>query len=186
MSPFEYVVVLISIILGLGITVILNGVARLVSRWGSLSLFWPYLIWVVLVFVMHIHEWWIMYELRTMPSWSILTFLLIILYPVQLFILANLLFQKKQQDLKQYYYVMYPKFLLCALLLIATAVLTDVLVSGRPFNEQAVKVVLFGILLAVYLFRPKNDWIHGALALFLLTVMVISLIVLSDELVIHS
>ncbi|QOI98670.1 MAG: hypothetical protein HRU69_14785 [Flammeovirgaceae bacterium] len=61
MTPFEYVIVLISIILGLGITVILSGVAGLIRQWRKMAVYWPYLIWVVLVFVMHIHEWWNMY-----------------------------------------------------------------------------------------------------------------------------
>ncbi|MFN3840507.1 MAG: hypothetical protein ACK4RF_07350 [Cyclobacteriaceae bacterium] len=189
MTPFEYVIVLISIIIGLGITVILNGIARLIRNWRSVKVFWPYLIWIVLVFVMHIHEWWIMYDWRTIQSWSLLTFLFILLYPVLLFILANLLFPKKggkkETDLKRYYFIMYPKFFLSALLLIATAIFTDVLIAGLPVRDQVVKILLFGILLVATLTRPRNEWVHGALAAFLLAVMIISLFILSEDLVIQ-
>lgn len=189
MTPFEYVVVLISIILGLGITVVLTGVAGLIRQWTSVSVYWPYLVWVVLVFVMHIHEWWNMYAWRTMESWSMLTFLFIILYPILLFILANLLFpkrwRKKGVDLRIFYFRMYPKFFLSALALIATAIASDVMVAGRPLHEQTVKLILFGIILTLYLVKPKSTWVHAALAIFLLLVMISSLVVLSDELVIR-
>lgn len=139
---------------------------------------------------MHIHEWWIMYDWRTMQNWNLLSFLFILLYPVLLFILANLLFPKrggkKETDLKRYYFIMYPKFFLCALLLIATAILTDVLIAGLPVRDQVVKILLFGILLITTLTKPRNEWVHSALALFLLAVMIISLVILSAELVIHQ
>jgi len=53
MSPFEYVIVLISIILGLGITLVLTGIAELIRKWNAIKIFWPYLIWIGLVFVLH-------------------------------------------------------------------------------------------------------------------------------------
>jgi MFS superfamily sulfate permease-like transporter len=65
MSPFEYVVVLVSIIIGLGITLVLTGIAQLLREEQRVKLFWPYLIWIGLVFVMHIHEWWITYQLKS-------------------------------------------------------------------------------------------------------------------------
>lgn len=189
MSPFEYVSVLISIILGLGITLVLSGIAQLISRWNMVAPFWPYLVWVVLVFVLHVHEWWIMYDLRTMERWSILTFLFVILYPILLFIMANLLFprrwRKKDVHLKNFYFRMYPKFFLCALALILVAVLSDVLIAGLPLNEQVIKILLFGIILTLYIIKPRQAVVHGIAALLFLSTMVISLIVLSEELVIR-
>ena len=56
MSPFEYVSVLVSIIYGLGITLILTGVAELIRRWKTIVPFAPFFIWIVLVFVLHVYE----------------------------------------------------------------------------------------------------------------------------------
>lgn len=58
MTPFEYVSVLISLILGLGLSLILTDAARLIKRWSKISLFGPYLIWIALVYILRIHEWW--------------------------------------------------------------------------------------------------------------------------------
>src|SRR5687767_8565308 len=92
MTPFEYVIVLISIILGLGITTILTGVAELMKHTRPVSLYTPYIIWILLVFVLHIQEWWVSYQLKSVNIWELQFFLLIILYPINLYILAHLLF----------------------------------------------------------------------------------------------
>src|SRR5690606_28669352 len=113
MTPFEYVSVLISLILGLGIAVILTGLARIIKRWESVVPYGPFFIWIVLVFVLHIQEWWDTYQLMNWTSWSLTVFLFVILYPILLFILANLLFPVKWKvplDLKTYYFTICPKF----------------------------------------------------------------------------
>lgn len=189
MTPFEYVSVLISIILGLGITLVLTGIADLIKRWGSVTLFWPYLIWIALVFILHVHEWWIMYDLRTTASWQLVTFLFVILYPILLFILANLLFPakwpKRKISLKDFYFCTYPKFFACAIALVTVAIVSDVIIAGRTVAEQLIKVFILVILLILYLSRPKRVWIHNTLAMLFLTLMVISLIAESDQLVIR-
>ena len=92
MSPFEYVIVLISIILGLGITTILTGVAELIKHTRPVTLYVPYIVWILLIFVLHIQDWWVSYRLMEEKVWTLPLFLLIILYPINLYILAHLLF----------------------------------------------------------------------------------------------
>lgn len=41
-SPFEYVSVLISIILGLGIAQIVTGLADIIHQWQRIKLYWPH------------------------------------------------------------------------------------------------------------------------------------------------
>ncbi|MCK6617746.1 MAG: hypothetical protein L6Q51_08880 [Cyclobacteriaceae bacterium] len=189
MTPFEYVIVLVSLILGLGITVVLTGLAGIIRHWNRASVYWPYLIWIVLVFIMHIHEWWIMYEWRDIQSWSLVTFLFVLLYPILLFVLANLMFptrwRKKQMNMRLYYFRLYPKFFINALALIATAVASDLIIAGRSVQEQLLKAIVFVFILTVYLIKPKNTWAHGVLALFLLLATIGSLLILSDELIIR-
>src|SRR5688572_17301742 len=106
MSPFEYVIVLISIILGLGITTILTGIAELIKHARPNSLYIPYSIWIVLIFVLHVQEWWISYQLKSVEIWTLQFFLLIVLYPINLYILAHLLFPaalSKEFDSKDFY-----------------------------------------------------------------------------------
>src|SRR5579872_4509431 len=91
-SAFEYVTVFISIILGLGVTQILTGIADLVHQNERVKIYSPHLVWVFLVLVLHVQEWWVTFQLRSYGPWRLPVFLFILLYPVVLFILARLLF----------------------------------------------------------------------------------------------
>lgn len=189
MSPFEYVIVLVSIIIGLGITLVLTGIAQLIREDRSITLFWPYLIWIGLVFVMHIHEWWITYQLKSTVAWRLPTFLFIILYPILLFILANLLFpdswEKTNRDMKQFYFSLYPRFFGCVVVLVVLSILQNIFISGLPIATQFVHVIILVVISAMLIFRPKAVVIHTAVAVLLLAILVISLIIERNSLLIQ-
>src|SRR5688572_9367202 len=121
MTPFEYVIVLISIILGLGITTILTGVAELIKHGKPLKIYTPYIIWIVLIFVLHIQDWWISYQLMSVKVWTLHFFLLVILYPINLYILAHLLFPgtlSKDFNSKEFYLTHYTRIFVGAIILV--------------------------------------------------------------------
>lgn len=189
MSPFEYVIVLISIIIGLGITLVLTGIAQLIREEQRVKVFWPYLIWVGLVFVMHIHEWWITYQLKSTLAWKLPTFLFIILYPILLFILANLLFpdswERHNRDMKQFYFNSYKKFFGCAILLVVLSVLQNVFLSDLPLGEQVVHLIVLITLAIMLATKPKSILAHTVVAVLLLMLLVASLVVERNSLLIQ-
>ncbi|MCA6379853.1 MAG: hypothetical protein IM606_06670 [Cytophagales bacterium] len=91
-SAFEYVKVLIFIILGLGITQILTAIADLIHESKRMNAYWPHVLWVLIVLILHVQEWWIIYDLKNYAPWRLQTFLFIMVYPIKLFVLARLLF----------------------------------------------------------------------------------------------
>lgn len=189
MTPFEYAIVLVSIIIGLGITVVLTGVAQLIREVERLKLFWPYLIWVGLVFVMHIHEWWITYQLKSMVIWKLPTFLFIILYPILLFILANLLFpdswEKHNHDTKQFYFATYKKIFGNAILLVSLSVLQNTFLSNLPLSDQFVHLLILIVLIIMLIAKTKHILAHTLVAVFLLLLLVASVIVERNSLLIQ-
>ena len=74
MDQFNYLAVLISIILGLGITQLLSGVGRLLQARGHVRLYWPTLAWVAVLLVVHVQTWWAMFGLRTLQTWTFAAF----------------------------------------------------------------------------------------------------------------
>ncbi len=189
MSPFEYVSVLISIIYGLGITLVLTGVAELIRRWKTITPFLPYSIWIVLVFVLHIYEWWDHYNLRLIVSWSLPLFLFVILYPILLFILANLLFpmkwSKKGVNLKEFYFATYSKFFLWTILLAALAIIQNVVLEGYKLQDQFVQLIVLVVFSALLIWRTKNVIIHTLVAVLMLLFMLVSIIYTRDTLLIQ-
>lgn len=189
MSPFEYVIVLVSIIIGLGITLVLTGIAQLIREEKTVKLFWPYLIWIGLVFVLHIHEWWITYQLKSTVAWHLPTFLFIILYPILLFILANLLFpdswEKNNRDMKQFYFAIYRKFFGCAVMLVILSVLQNIFISGLPVTTQFVHLIVLILLSAMLIAKPSSTRAHTAVAVLLMSILVASLIIERNSLLIQ-
>ncbi len=189
MSPFEYVIVLVSIIIGLGITLVLTGIAQLIREEKPIKLFLPYLIWILLVFVLHIHEWWITYQLKSMVAWKLPTFLFIILYPILLYILANLLFpdswQSHNRDMKEFYFTTYRKLVGCAIILVVLSVLQNVILTDLGFFDQLVQFIVLALLITVLLKKPASIAVHIAVAVLLLLLLVVSLFLERDSLLIQ-
>jgi len=181
MTPFEYVTVLVSIILGMGITQLVTGVADLVHQWDRVKVYWPHLLWIIIVFFLHIQDWWSTYDLRRFDSFRLPTFLFVLLYPINLFILARLLFPATQPegdfDLKKFYDANYRKFFLWSSLLPLVSFLQNVLIIGDRVQTQVVQIFLIGILLVLTTRKEIAENVHKILAVVLLTVMVIYIIV---------
>jgi len=96
MSAFEYAMVLISIIVGLGITHILsslgNAIQRLRGHGPPIRLEITYLAWVAFVFTWLVTFWWFEFKWRDLaPEFGIGLFLFLVLYAVSLFSLAVIL-----------------------------------------------------------------------------------------------
>jgi hypothetical protein len=177
-SPFEYVTVLISIILGMGITQLISGIAAIIIRWEKVHLYWPHSVIVLLVFVLHIQDWWATYELTKFEYWRLPTFLFLILYPVNLYVLTRILFplrwSGKLVDLKVFYLDNFRKIYLSMTFLPAHSILDNHFIGGYSFKDQIVQITLLVILVVVVLINKREEWIHKLLAaLFILITVII-------------
>jgi hypothetical protein len=95
-DQFQHVMVLTSIIIGLGITYILIGVGsaieRITGHGARLRLSWAHGIWLLNLFVWMVSFWWWEFRLLALlKSWTLLHYFFIITYAVILFLLAVLL-----------------------------------------------------------------------------------------------
>jgi hypothetical protein len=180
-SPFEYVTILVSIILGLGITKILSSLAELLYDFKKVSFFWVHTIWVILILYIHVQEWFILYELKGYPAWKLPVFLFILIYPITLFLAASMLFpvidKNEEVDLKTFfsnnYKPLYFLFLICIVLsLIFNLWLLDV-----AFKQQIFLIVLLLITSFLLLQKKLTVRIHQAFAVLLLFFAIASIVV---------
>jgi hypothetical protein len=190
MTPFEYVSVLISIILGLGITLVLTGIAELIKRWSNVVHFWPYQLWIALVFVLHIQEWWATYDLKTITTWNLPSFLFVILYPILLFILANLLFPskwpKKGIDMKAFYFENCNKYFFCVVLLALLSIIQNISLAHYALQDQGVQFTVLTVFTGMLLRPTRNTTIHTLLAIAMFLIMLVSLFFTRESLVISD
>lgn len=184
MTPFEYVTVLISIILGLGITQIVSGVADLIHHSKQVKLYWPHLLWLILVFFLHVQEWWQIYELKSYGAWHLPVFLFVILYPIVLFILARILFPiitESFVDLKEFYFNNFRKFFTVIIVLSVLAILENIFIHNRQLQEQLVPFALLLTSGFILVKDVRQEWIHRAFVIALVVAMLISFAVTWNE-----
>lgn len=90
MSEFEYITVLLSIVIGLGITQLLSGVARLVRDGPALALAWWVMVLVAMLLLASLQVWWVSYHWRHLPEWTFFSYVAFMILPVSLYLLAYL------------------------------------------------------------------------------------------------
>ncbi len=92
MSEFEFLAVLISIIIGLGVTHLLAGVGRAIHERAHNRVDTLHIVWTANVFLVLVLNWWVAFSWRNETHWSFETFLLVIIWAVSMFMMAVLLY----------------------------------------------------------------------------------------------
>lgn len=184
-SAFEYITVFISIILGLGVTQILTGIADMVHQYNRVKTYWPHTIWVLLVLVMHVQEWYITFELRSYDQWRLPVFLFVLLYPVILFILARLLFpfglSEGVIDLKKFYFDNYRRIFLFGSMLAVLSILDNLIIRQYNIEDLIGPSVILILLSSLALTKKTNPWLHKAMALFMFVALTLSIAIQWDK-----
>lgn len=180
-SAFEYVTVLISIIVGLGITEILSGIADLIKKNKGVIVYWPHLLWVLFVLLLLIQEWWVTYELKTFQPWRLPTFLFIMLYPTNLFVLGRLLFPqiegKKEVNLKKFYYKNYRKIFLLLILSALLSAAYNLFILNLKLADQLLQALLVIAFTIIIVGKFKNELLHKIISITVLIIFTLSLVI---------
>lgn len=90
MNLFEFLLVFVSILLGLGITELLGGVVRILR--GELPAGRLHTLWILIVFLVQAQLAWGLWLLRSMEEWRYSEFLLLLSGPIVLYMAAAVLF----------------------------------------------------------------------------------------------
>lgn len=93
MDSFEFLSVLISVVVGLGMANLLNGIGRLIHLHGQVRISLAHLIWTLGIFLYMIVYWWtVVFGWQAWENWNILIFLFVLGYGVVLFLLSVVLY----------------------------------------------------------------------------------------------
>ena len=94
MKPFDYLAVVTSIVLGLGITQLMTGVGQLLVIHNRVQSPWIPLAWVLILLLAQLEFWWWHFGLASRQEWRFFSFLLLLASPVLMYLLSVLIFPK--------------------------------------------------------------------------------------------
>jgi len=172
-TPFNYLSVLISIVLGLGLTELLSNVHRLIQARERVTFHWLPLLWSGIIFVALVQWWWAAFGLHRQLEWNFFFFLLILLIPVLLYLAAASVLPtvepERTVDLRAYYFrihhwffwivaatslmecvraVLYDDLQAALLNAVAATLLGSLALVRHPFYHTLASILLAGLLAA--------------------------------------
>jgi type III secretory pathway component EscS len=163
-DPFEFIMVLVSIIMGLGITTLLRGVVRALRPDTTTAPGLVHAIWVAWVFVMHVGVWSGRWALANRPLWTLWDLLGFLLVPILLFALAELTFPLEgvHTNLTDYYYKIRSRFFPVAVALMVAMIWSNTFLFDHPLNHFANLVGSIAGAIFLSLAWASNKWVHFA------------------------
>jgi hypothetical protein len=181
LSSFEYITVLISIVVGLGVTQILTGIADLIKKAHKVVLYWPHVLWILFVLLLLIQDWWLTYELKLFHPWRLPSFLFIMLYPINLFVLAKLLFPNKHKgkviDLKVFYYKHFRGIFLMLAISAFISVCYNIFILNLNLQDQLLQILLAISISFITLKNYSNEGLHKVVSIVVLLTLVGSILI---------
>lgn len=168
MTQFEFLAVIISIVLAFGISDILSTwgdqirLRKRVRHYGLLSA------WTALLLIMMIQLWWSLWQERGRTDWTLIEFFVLIAPFLLIALLAYVSTPSHQDgdlDLKRYYFDNSTWVFGLAALYLASTMLLSGVIRGDSVFERANGFRAAGLLLAILLALWKNERFHFAAAL---------------------
>src|SRR5437588_12844069 len=95
MDAFNYLSVLIWIILALGMTRVLAGVGEMLQARSRRHIYWVHVVWIVNLFLYLVIAWWIFYRWRNQQLWTFSLFVFVLISPTILYLASLLLFPRE-------------------------------------------------------------------------------------------
>jgi len=174
MTIFEYIMVMVSIILALALAQLLRAVAELLT---SARRYWVHMVWVISLVLIVVQFWWAYWDFNAVETWTFDTYLAVLLAPTFIFLQANLLAPTNRGpnwDWKAHFNSVSVWFFGIFVLMTLTGIVVSVIYLNAPVLHpyRGFQFVLLG--LACVGLAVKSDKAQGTLAVTFLSVFLIS------------
>jgi len=179
MDMFNYVMVLASVIVGLGIAHLLQGVAGIVQHPGRERVYWVHLAWVAATFLRAIFWWWFEFRLSETEQWTFTLYFFVLAYAFLIYLWCALLFPRDlagYDGFKDYYYSRKGWFFGVGLAGVAVDVVDTLLKGLAHFRSLGMLYPTLMVMLAIMFLiaiRTRSERYHGALAIFAIIYLIL-------------
>jgi len=162
MTQFQFVMVLLSIIIGLGVTDLLSNISRQIKLGRTVKFSWLQSSLVVFLFIALLQQWWETWGLQSVEHWNFGTMLLMLSGPVGLYIGSHMLFPHKIEDadLEDHYFDNAKVFWLIAAAVVVASTLFRPIGFGMALIDPDNAASLFLFFACLGLAFIKNRLVH--------------------------
>lgn len=154
MGLFEFLMILVSVVIGLGLTEILTGWADLLRARDEVRFYWVPVLFQWGIFFALLQQWWEFWEMEGLGEITFLAVLTLLVPPIILFLIAHLLFPSEAQgaDLEEDYFRQSALLWILVILGTLDGTFLRPLVLGNPVfhpsNLSGIPMVAFCLVLA--------------------------------------
>jgi hypothetical protein len=168
MDPFSYLSVLLSIILGLGLTQILTAMGRLIRARRRVIPSGPPLVWAGLLLVIYVQVWWSMFGLRERAAWTFLEFFVVLLQTITLYMTAALVLPEtagdEGTDLGEHYERHAPWFFGFVGATVAVSIVKELVIERRLPEPANLAFHIFLLVVCGSAIAIRRPWYHRLVA----------------------
>ena len=188
MSPFEFITIFCSLILGLSLTHIFRAVSDLYEIRERVKMNWLNSLWVVTVIMWAIHTWWGLWNLSIdMETWHYSQYWFLVMNLSSIYFFTTLVLPKATDegeiDLEKHYFSVRKAFFS----IVAFSLFTSVAVNYSLFGEPLIgpMTILPSIVGCTAIGAALTDSItyHNAIGIFMFVIYIV--FQLTDNTVIH-
>jgi hypothetical protein len=179
MEIFEYVIVLTSIVIGLAVTHLMQGIAGLMQHPGKDKVWWVHLGWVAFWLLTSIFWWWWEFRLQLIHVWTFQLYLFVTIYAFTIYLICALLFPSNLEGYEGYndYLLSRRRWIYGLMLFVLVLDTFDTLVKGVDYFLSLGAFYVFAqVMFAIVTlagFISRRNWVHGAAVLVVLTIQAV-------------
>ena len=166
MDEFGYLSVIISVILGLSIAQLLQGISQVINARDRVCLYWPTMGWAILFLLVDIQAWWAMFGYRNLHTWTFVQFTVVLVEAILLYLLAAIVFpsipDEGEIDLRRNYFRHAGWFFGFLVVLLLDSLLKTFVISGSLPGKTDLGFHLFWITTASIAAVTRNERYHQA------------------------
>jgi hypothetical protein len=168
MDAFGYLGVLLSIILGLGMSQLLTAVGRIVRARDRVRVAFAPLAWAAILLLLYVQFWWSLFDLRERSAWTFLEFSVVLLQAALFYLLAALALPEdpvaEGGDLGQHYARQAPWFFGVLLAALAASLGRDLVLWGRLPDQANLAFHALMVAVGVIALASRRPLLHAVLA----------------------
>ncbi len=165
MTFFEYVMVMVSLIMALALSHVMRASSNIITNPNR---YWVHIVWILSFLFWILQGWWALWDLRTETDWTFIKYLSMFPFPLLLFVVGSILVPSDRPgttDWKLHFDEKRTWFFSAMIVLGIESVMTPLLVFDAPLVATFRIFQIAMIALTVIGLVGKSERLHGVIAI---------------------